>query len=50
MLKEFTGSAESVLETYSPALIKKFVMENTNDSSSREDDHEDNTREDDGVW
>jgi uncharacterized protein YegL len=50
MLKEFTGSVESVLETYSLALIKKLVMENTNDSSTHEYNGGDNVSEDDTIW
>jgi uncharacterized protein YegL len=50
MLKEFTGSAESVLETYSPALIMKLVMENTNASFACENNGEDNGSKDDTIW
>jgi uncharacterized protein YegL len=51
MLKEFTGSEESVVETFDAAwIVNKGILESRNRSSNRKDNHEDNTREDDDVW
>jgi uncharacterized protein YegL len=37
MLKEFTGSAESVVQTFNAVAMMKTILENTDTSPSRED-------------